>query len=594
MRNAECKSLPGLVKLFLVQVCCWLAGLFPVHVAFTLLQSEWWFSTEWFIWSMVALVLSILAVAAITGICTRSRRAAGAARAFCFAGILAAVAACVRLLVYLADSPGIYSNRYYSQLPSGALLLVSIAACVPVLAAWHVYFGSGAAGSVFGRDVSGNRPLPPLGVGLLRVLCWTFIVTKVVLLLGFSLDAEAGTGDILWRLLAAAWPGIVFPAAILWLVGKPGARLGPLLGLMGGWVLLAALSSSPALAQYLFLINAPDHDSYFFFSTYSLIPVPLAVLGGFLAILAWRFVAVPEEAAWVAVPETVANAPGARLPLTSFLILCLCFPAVSYAGNILAGALSAVPQGRWFEAVLAVPAALCVGLGIALVHTRLFAGHPLGRRWEMVFFATGAVHAIAFLALALHTTLGAERDAWFMWFILPRFDVFLGLCLFGLYACRRTGPAAFRAAPVAVGCFALFAACVAGAAALRELAGLWLRFFLDGTEVFSSWDTGAASRYLNSGFWLARFVCPAAVLFLIRKRIPSLDVLYAVCCVWLLGLFAERAVMLGNMVLGGGRHMWASLISMQIDAPAIVLFLLYCAVSRELALWREAGRAAPD
>ncbi len=539
MRNAECNSLPGLVKLFLVQAFCWLAGLFPVHIAFTLLQSERRFSVEWFLWSMVALVLSILAVAAITGMCTRSRWAAGVARAFCLAGILAAVAVCARLLAYLAASPGIYSHSSYSLFPSGALLPVSAVACVPVLAAWYVYFGSGAARSVFGLDVSVNRLTPPLGVGLLRVLCWTFIVTKLVLLLGFSLDAEAGTGTVLWRLSAAAWPGIVFPAAILWLVGKPGARLGPLLGLMGGWVLLAVISSTPALAQYLYIKDRFEPGpAYFFFSTYNLIPVPLAVLGGFLASLAWRFVAVPEEATWVAVPESVANAPCARLPLTSFLILCLCFSAVFYAVNGLAGALFAVPDERWFEVVLAVLAVLDIGLGIALVHTRLFAGHPLGRRWETAFFAAGAVYAAASLAFALHT-LGAERDAWFMWFILPRFSVFLGMCLFGLFACRRSDPCAFRATPVAVGCFALFAACSAGGEALRELAGLCLRFFLDGADVLPYWDTGGANRTLNSGFWLAGFVCPAAVLVLIRKRIPSLGVLYAVCCVWLMGLFCR-------------------------------------------------------
>ena len=97
MLHSAYRPLPGLVKLFLVQSYCWVACLFPAHIVFTLLQYERRFSLEAFLWGAAAMVVSIVAVAAITGIHTRSAWAPAVCRVFCGTCILAGMAVCARL-----------------------------------------------------------------------------------------------------------------------------------------------------------------------------------------------------------------------------------------------------------------------------------------------------------------------------------------------------------------------------------------------------------------------------------------------------------------------------------------------------------------
>lgn len=600
MHHSESKPLPGLVKLFLAQTYCWLACLFPAHIAFTFLQNERRFSAEAFLWSGVFLILSIIAVAAVVGIHTRSSWGIAAGRAFCIGCILAGLGGCARLFGVLEFSLG--WSSYYGYSPSffenGTLILVSIAVYVPVMLAWFTYFG----GSRAVRDAFPDRddplpplsPLPPLGVGLLMVLCWIFLAARATFFTCLWFDLGRENLAVFWRALLLASPGIVFPAVILWMVRKPGVRLMPLLGVLAGWFFLSHATGNYGLIQFFLKDTGIETVSlYSLFTLLGMTPAPVVVLGMYLGILAWRFVSLPEEGAWIARPGGAGEHLRDGLPLVSCLILYFSHVWMSFALMGIASVIEAFDKGRWPGFVLAALAAVLVVLGLWLVFARLRSRNPVSRIGGALFFAGSIACAALYVFSFLQMYMENGYLGWFYRIVIPNGVLFVGLGILGFILLARDGAPgrSVPAMPLAVSCLILFAVCSMGGEIAKAAVDIGV-FMTGGDEISSSWGRDAVLRYKAAGFWLAWLVCPAIVICLIRKRLQSLGAVYAVCVVWLLGLLADQVLAIGGSFLGRGSMYMGmqSFVEVQIAATAIVLFMVYCAASRELAAWRTGGK----
>ncbi|SBV98411.1 membrane hypothetical protein [uncultured delta proteobacterium] len=604
MDRFERKPLPGLVTLFLVQAYCWLACLFPAHIAFTFLQTDRYFSAEAFLWAGASLVLSVIAVAAVVGIHTRSSWGIAAGRLFCIGCILAGLAGCMRLFGIL-DFPLGWSS-YYGYSPSffqnGTLLLVSIAMYVPVMLAWYTYFG----GSRAVREAFPDRddplpplsPLPPLGVGLLMVLCWIFLAAKATFFTCLWFDLGRENLAVFWRALLLASPGIVFPAVILWMVRKPGARLIPLLGVLAGWFFLSHATGNYGLIQFLLKDTGIETVSlYSLFTLLGMTPAPVAVLGIYCGILAWRFVSLPEEGAWIARPGGTGENLRDGLPLVSVLILYLSHVWVTFALMGATSIFKTFDRERWPGLVLAALCAVLVILGVWLVFARLRSRKPVSRSGGGLFFAGSIVCAALYAVSFLQMYMEGGSLEWFYRIVIPNGAIFAGLGILGFVLLARDGAPGRNvpAMPLAVSCFILFVVCSMGDEMVKAAVDVVMALRGGDGESSYPWGRDAVFRYQAAGFWLSWLVCPAIVICLIRKRLQSLGVLYAVCVVWLLGILADQVLAIGGSFLGrGSMYMGVqSFVEVQIVLTAILLFMFYSAASREFAAWR-AARQRPE
>lgn len=542
-------------------------------------------------WGSAALLLCIVAVAVVAGIHTRSAWAVSVCRFFCVCCLLAGAVVCARFFATMNFSIFRESFPYGSLLFQNSLMLVvAFAVHVPILAAWYKYFGSSrvVAASFPGGEPQTSSPLP-LGVGLLTLLCWIFLAAKAMFFLCLWFGNGRDHVEHMWRILLIISPGIVFPAMILWLIRKPGTHIALLFGLLCGWFFLAHMTASGALVR--FFPNDPSINLnmgvlFSMFTLLGMTPMPTLLLGILLAALGWRFVSLPEEARWFARRDGLENI----LSLPLFVMLYLCGVWLSFALLGFADFFKAAEKGIWLMGAACLFASMLAALCLWIVFTRLGTGRSASNKPDRLFFAGSIACALLYMGVYLENAYLTANFEWVLRGALPHTVLYVGLSVYGLVLLSRGTAPGYRvpAMPLATGCFLVFAVCTLGSEALRAAANLTLyatapeaenSFFLQQNPMF---------RYEAAGFWLAWLACPAVAIGMLRKRLKSLGAFYAVCGVWLLALFADQTLVTGVTAFSRGNPFESMLffIKIQVAAAAIVLFMVYCAGSRELAIWR--------
>lgn len=592
-------ALPGLVKIFLVQSYIWVATLFPVYMIFSIAQQEIGFEAA--CWGVAFLGLALAATASIVGIHTRAPWAPGACRAFCVAGLLLIAAGIIRILIGMDGMRFYLDDLVYAMRSGGAVLIpASILMWIPLLIAWHRYFaGAPSVRAAFGRPDEPSA-LPPLGVGLLQLLCWMFLLVNAGLFLTLAAaDVSAGPG-FLPSILVLSVPNLLFPAVLLILLRKPGARLLPLLLTVCAWIAVAAAWNNAMAYLVSDFFKQDIGFTYRFMPWVRLLPVSPMVFACLAAALCWRFATATEEGAWVRQDDGLAATIRAcRQPLVALLTLYLAYTWLQQGAKVIPGIVHNVKDIPVYVVVFPVCALLLAAAGVFFAVSRLRAEQDEPGRGVMVFFAL----SLCFLAIAAVSYFlearGRGQHGYLFRYMIPQYLVLAGLYIFGIlsvargHALARDGirDASLHAMPVPAGCFALFALTVLASEllpmALTLVGSLWepdianVRFVNDG-------EGGLWKSLLNPNFWIGWVICPLIAVTMLKRGLPSLGRFYVLGVVWVMALFTNQAQMLAGSLFSRRYSDFIVFPSPRAQAAAVlvIIFLMYLSSSREIAAWR--------
>ena len=598
MDMLEQRPLTGLVKIFLVQTYCGLVGFSLAHISLVLVQRKESLIIDAFLWGYGMLLLSILAAAVIAGIHTRAAWAVSACRVLCICTILASIAGFVQACSFVdfEDLAFGYRSSPFLFNPE-CFFLVSLLTLLPVQFAWFRYFGASAA--VRGAFLGGSPqhdPTPPLGIGLLMVFCWVYSVGKVAFFLCLCMGLDEEAGSYIGRLGLILLSVVFCPMSILWVLRRPGANIKVFLGFLCGWFFISSLGQQTNLLFNIVTRDLSVDPARLLPTLFSLemIPVATVVVQLLLGVFGWRVLAVSEDRKWFAPREDREDAFAGGLSWILLLVVYMCSIFLAYAGNGLAVLWFSDDIVQWFPLVVVALSVMGLGAGVASVVLGAFMCHASCRHADAVkyagavCFAVGVALALSLFGDSLYRALEDPFEAMRLVFSVRPVVTFLGLALFGFIALMRCRTQACRASsiPSVVVCFGVFATALVGGEIVQMLVDMIVMSATEGESSYALSSMRERADYLVPGFWLARFLCPLAVLVLLYRGGVNLGWLYTLCIVWLFGQFVSLSVILSELSFHSGAYVPHGFIaSMQIAMVVVVLFMVYCAHSKEFAVW---------
>lgn len=575
MQQIHKPALPGLVKVFLIFSYGWAVSLVLACACLigAYFFARYTFGGETLLGTMLFAGTALCAIFTIRSIHTRSTSAPGLCRLLCLLLTVLYALLAFRMLIPVIGAGGRTQLGGYASFLM--LIPAMLAAFIPFFMGWFRYFGlSPRISETFGIFSPGDAApnLPPLGIGLLQVMCGMAVTGNVAAFLLMSVALGRGSGELLVSFLLVLLPGILFPLTLFAIVKKPGAKAMTVSYLLWAWAFFSAFTNAGSLSMIAMEYNMGMSALINFLWLLKMIPFPVITLAVFAAALSWRFISAPEEGAWLRQPSQQGRALYARLPLAAFIILYILFsygsvfsisPVHGLVGICLAGA------GLW-------AASTRLNTDIAYRNQRNSSMAILILFAVLLLFSVGA-RFMGRQEILRHTLLYISGD------ILRA-----GVCAYAavVLSKERIGRHSPFAMPLPAGAFYLFCICslIGGCLTLAmlgyaSLAGLSQDgVYHNGVEV--------SLLLFRPGFWLGAFVFPGITLFLFTKRVPNVVALVAVCIVWLLSSGVAEIVLLAGVWQGAGGMGFANP-KWLVLSTVLPLFAAYALNSKEFALWRR-------
>ncbi len=596
--------LTGLARLFLVQLYIWVCGAFCAHLFLNALLRET--GPEGLFWSIAMLVLWVFGIALIVGLHTRASWAPARAGQFCIAATAFTVLVMARFMPVLLDMNVSIGGSYYNDFELYSLLLLPCCAInLPMLYAWWRYFtGSERIGRIFGSGL-GNGNLPPLGVGLLQVMCGLFAVFYLFFLLSMCVSVDEAWGFKLFMAGMSA-PSIVFPLILLALVSRRGSGRKTAAVVLLAWLITQLVWSHVFGFRLLGALGMQASAAYSFIYTLRSLPIGPMLCIFASGLLLWRFFTVKEEAAWFNA-SVRSGADAASLCAASLLYFIW-----GISGSVLINGSSFANAGdiAKFALVVVLCAVLSV-LGIICLRARL-AGKGTAGKITPVFFGLAALCFVAVFAAVL---AGMKEKTHLFGFIAHSSLYYIApicVAVFGLYFAFAGLPAVSAGtdgAPAGAGrsrlanmppLLAFFAALgfsyLASAVVVRLI-----QFVLTLTRDMDDYTLGVGSDlgaelFLSIDFWLG-CVCLALLYMNLKNRLPDINRLRALCVLLIACIISSLSNSIIGMLAHGSYYSSQYYISnmllgpeTQIACTSLVLLIFYAAHSKEVRAWREGGQ----
>ncbi|CAK7060636.1 MAG: hypothetical protein DELT_01418 [Desulfovibrio sp.] len=569
MQQQNTIALPGLVKGFLVYaylliVCCVLW-----FIAVEILSPRYLRTDT--LWQIGPLVIGVCALIAVLGIHTRAQWAPLVCRCFCF----------VQLAVFVAGgflvegdvlSYGFGSHGGYDGLTFVFMCGASASVSIPILIGWFCYFGNSAhvlaAFNLPPKETAWH--LPPLGVGLLQVLCGMYFLAGVSIIVFPLLLQHPEMPMAAFSFGVAWWPHLIFPVILVCFTARPGASALTVCRILWAWLLCAAFMSMGIWIKLATLLSLDIPLLINFYYGARNVPFQNIVLVVFAAALSWRFLADPEEGRWLVQAEQKGAVLYGRLPLLAFAALYLAFYYAPFASS----------------KILLLPMGLIVGVVVLLT-----AGERLDVTKQYLAVQNRDIIVFCVLALCIagfSINQGMHsRDMMRTFTVyMPRHILHIGLCVFGILTLQRKKIDAQSplAMPLPVGAFYVFCFCVVAKVLFSLPSGVY--------SIVST-SSGTGDFLFSPAFWVESIVCPLLVISMFRRGAPSSKGLMAVCAVWLAASFFREI----HVLWGAGRSPYVFPYALSRDwqglASVLALFMMYLPYSREFAQWRRIRGGAP-
>ena len=578
MQQEKTTALPGLVKIFLGLAYLWMIGLFFSFLGLCLTLRN--LGGEGAIWAFVIFGIAACSLVSVIGIHSRAVWAPAACRALCFALIAAHAVFAVRVAMTGASSGlAVLDLGYYD---GGFSFILSVpalyAATIPFLIGWIRYFGASA-----GVRTAFNAPapaegskLPPLGVGLLRVLCGMYLAAVLALILSIFIGASlfdnhaVNPGGITVAFLVVLCPSLIFPAVLLVRTGKPGGMAATVCSVLWVWAISASFLGIGIWIKLVSMLGVDISALIPLYYAARSVPFYTISLAVFAAALSWRFLSSPEEGAWLRQPAEKGVALYSRLPLLAFLALWMAFNYAPFTSHSLLHA----PFGILVAAFTVVVAGSWLDTGVP---------YRLQQNKNVMIFV---VLLVAISALFIIRLVNARNVVATIAHFSDRYCINAGLCIYALAILKqkRIDSGSPLAMPLPAGAMYVLCVCVLASGVFSIISGAYSFIAESGRE---------SSRYgavlAHPGFWIGSFVCPLIMLSQFKRKVPSVSALVTVCIVWLAADFSSEVQSFftrdgGNILRYQFSRGWQAL------SAILVLFAMYAAHAKEFAAWRGAKK----